>query len=277
QPSDLSQADSAPVVEATPLPTTKTPSTKTLSTKTQSAKTQNALIHAPQLHATAPVQLAKTPKQAGFRLQHGLVLTGLVATLVGLGGGLVLRLQSPAASDGTSRLSPEQSFPPLPDWRGNDPVAEFDTPYVPNDPTVRERSQIPHHAPSAPEPIETPFRPAPVPYGEPSSGFKKPAPEAGASDSDAEVNPEESSTAAPDQPSQAEPTQPDVDSAPPAPAAVPPAAPAPDPAPAPAPAAVPPPLSAPAPAPAAAPPAAPTPNLSRPPSPTTSAVMTGAP
>ncbi|MEA5452345.1 hypothetical protein VB780_27480 [Leptolyngbya sp. CCNP1308] len=48
-----------------------------------------------------------------------LVVTGLAATASGLGFGLYARLQ-PASSASQERLNPNQSFPPLPDWNGND-------------------------------------------------------------------------------------------------------------------------------------------------------------
>lgn len=215
----------------------------------------------------APV--SKTPKSTGFKRQHGLVLTGLVAALAGLGSGLVLRLQDPVSPGGTSRLSPEQAFPPLPDWHGNEPVAEFDTPYVPDKSTARDSPEVPRHTPSAPEPIETPFRQAPVPFAAPSSsGSEDSVPEAATSDSDVEESVPEDSTPAPEQPGQVEPSQPDLSSppSPPAPAVAPPS----DPAPAPAP------LPPPAPSPLETAPPAPAPSFSRTPVPT-SAVMTGTP
>lgn len=65
---------------------------------------------------TAPQVLAPSPAKRSSAL--ALVLTGLIATVSGLGVGLYARLQ-PASSTGQERLSPNQSFPPLPDWNSN--------------------------------------------------------------------------------------------------------------------------------------------------------------
>ncbi|MBD0334159.1 MAG: hypothetical protein ICV62_01605 [Cyanobacteria bacterium Co-bin13] len=97
-----------------------------------------------------------------FTLPAGLALTSLVASVAGLGFGLSLRLRAPAAPNG-SRLNPEQAFPPLPDWGGDDPVAEFDTPYLPDDSVPRERSSdAPRRELPATEPVERPLEQAPA-------------------------------------------------------------------------------------------------------------------
>ncbi|HEY9760875.1 MAG TPA: hypothetical protein V6D07_00030, partial [Trichocoleus sp.] len=189
---------------------------------------QSVQTHSPEL-----LPLPEPLKSKGFRLQHGLVLTGLVATLTGLGGGLMLRLHTPISPSGTSRLNPEQSFPPLPDWQGDDPIAEFETPYVPDAPAARNRPEEPRHTPSAPEPIETPFRSAPTRYAPPSSDGEA-APASTRRNRDAEVSPEYSSPDAPEPPIWIEPSQPDPNVVSPAPVeTAPAAAPAPEPAPAP--------------------------------------------
>jgi hypothetical protein len=55
-----------------------------------------------------------------------LTLTAMIASFSGLGAGLMARLQ-PSGPSGTSvRLNPEQSFPPLADWSGDDPVEDWD-------------------------------------------------------------------------------------------------------------------------------------------------------
>jgi len=64
-----------------------------------------------QVLAPSPPKRSSTPALA-------LVLTGLMATVSGLGVGLYARLQ-PANSTSQERLSPNQSFPPLPDWNSN--------------------------------------------------------------------------------------------------------------------------------------------------------------
>jgi hypothetical protein len=51
--------------------------------------------------------------------------TALIASIGGLGLGLTVRLQ-PGPSRSTTLLNPEQSFPPLADWSGDDPVADWD-------------------------------------------------------------------------------------------------------------------------------------------------------
>jgi len=51
--------------------------------------------------------------------------TALIASIGGLGLGLTVRLK-PGPSSSTTLLNPEQSFPPLADWGGDDPVADWD-------------------------------------------------------------------------------------------------------------------------------------------------------
>ncbi len=72
----------------------------------------------PSSHWTAPQVLAPSPSKRSSTPALALVLTGLMATVSGLGVGLYARLQ-PASSASQERLSPNQSFPPLPDWNSN--------------------------------------------------------------------------------------------------------------------------------------------------------------
>lgn len=104
----------------------------------------------------------------------GLAVTALAAAIAGLGFGLALRLGAPVTVGG-ARLSPEQAFPPLPDWEGDDPVAEFDTPYVPDQPAPPAREAEPRRELPATEPIETPFEPAPVVDTPPVEAIDSPA------------------------------------------------------------------------------------------------------
>ncbi|HEY9738720.1 MAG TPA: hypothetical protein V6D06_20645 [Trichocoleus sp.] len=145
------------------------------------------------------------------RPQFALVFTGMLASVAGLGFGLSLRLHTPVSS-GESRLNPEQSFPPLSDWQGDDPVAEFDTPYLPND-RGRERSEeAPSNRPLAPEPIETPFERAPVRPARPLVPEVAPEPDDGgaapAVDLPAEIDSTEPSMSDPLSPSPLQPSTP---------------------------------------------------------------------
>lgn len=103
----------------------------------------------------------------------GLAVTALVAAIAGLGFGLALRLGAPVAVGG-ARLSPEQAFPPLPDWEGDDPVAEFDTPYLTDRPEPPVREAEPRRQLPATEPIETPFEPAPAAEAPPVEAIDSP-------------------------------------------------------------------------------------------------------
>ncbi len=124
-----------------------------------------------------------------------LVATGLLATASGLGLGLYARLQ-PASSASQERLNPNQSFPPLPDWNGDDLLQPWaDTParrdrpdydntpppgsapvpdFIPNPqepaappPAVPQPKIIPEPIPEPIEDWETPVAPQPEPEFEP--------------------------------------------------------------------------------------------------------------
>lgn len=94
------------------------------------------------LHATSG-----QPSRSRFRkfAPAALVLTALVASFSGLGLGLMARFQ-PTVSDRSSsvRLDPEQSFPPLSDWSGDDPIPAWE--YSP------DRRDLPDYGDSAPSP-----------------------------------------------------------------------------------------------------------------------------
>lgn len=81
-----------------------------------------------------------------------LLATGLAATASGLGFGLYARLQ-PASSASQERLNPNQSFPPLPDWNGNDLWQPWEAA-----PALRDRPNYGNTPPpgSAPVPDFTP-------------------------------------------------------------------------------------------------------------------------
>lgn len=82
---------------------------------------QSDLGSQPQTHIDHPLKgsVAAGPAQRRSGPALALVMTGLAATASGLGFGLYARLQ-PASSASQERLNPNQSFPPLPDWNGND-------------------------------------------------------------------------------------------------------------------------------------------------------------
>lgn len=136
---------------------------------------------------TGPTQRRSLPALA-------LLVTGLAATASGLGFGLYARLQ-PASSASQERLNPNQSFPPLPDWNGNDlwqpwsdapaqrdrpdygstppgsaPVPDFtpdpQEPAAPP-PAVPPAELVPEPIPEPIENGETPVEPQPEPEFEP--------------------------------------------------------------------------------------------------------------
>lgn len=88
-----------------------------------------------------------------------LVLTALAASFGGLSLGLTARLQPANTSGSPVRLNPEQSFPPLSDWGGDDPINSWD--YTPS------RQSLPDYGRSAPQPVLAVPNTAP----EPSSGL----------------------------------------------------------------------------------------------------------
>ncbi len=126
---------------------------------------QSAELHPAGL--TAP-----SPQSADSRFRKvapaALVLTALVASCSGLGIGLMARLKPTGASDSsTVRLNPEQSFPPLPDWNGDDLVEVWE--YSPNP------RHLPHYGDTAPRPAvvvpDTVTPPASLPDGRNEEAF----------------------------------------------------------------------------------------------------------
>lgn len=127
-----------------------------------------------------PAIASATPSRRGTRTALALVFTGLAATASGLGFGLYTRLQ-PANSASSDRLNPNQSFPPLPDWNGDELWQPWD-----NAPTLRDRPDygstpppnsepapefIPRQPePAAPPPVVAEPEPIPEPGGEPDNG-----------------------------------------------------------------------------------------------------------
>ncbi|PSN16587.1 hypothetical protein C7293_01845 [filamentous cyanobacterium CCT1] len=113
-----------------------------------------------------------------------LALTGLVATVSGLGLGLYARLQ-PATSANPERLNPNQSFPPLPDWDGselwqpwNDAPALRDRPDYGNTPPPGSEP-APDFAPDPQEPAAPPPavpqpQPTSDPVAEPEESWEEP-------------------------------------------------------------------------------------------------------
>ncbi|MFQ4135597.1 hypothetical protein PGN35_004690 [Nodosilinea sp. PGN35] len=98
-----------------------------------------------------------------------LVMTGLAATASGLGFGLYARLQ-PASSASQERLNPQQSFPPLPDWNGNDLWQPW------NDaPALRDRPDYGNTPPPGSEPLPD-FTPDPQEPAAPPPAVPRPEP-----------------------------------------------------------------------------------------------------
>jgi hypothetical protein len=86
-----------------------------------------------------------------------LVLTALGASVGGLGLGLTARLHPPDAS-GPVRLNPEQSFPPLSDWSGDDPVEAWE--YSPTRRSLPDYGEVaPPPAVVIPDPVTSPVVP----------------------------------------------------------------------------------------------------------------------
>jgi hypothetical protein len=80
------------------------------------------VVPAPSTLAQAPTP-PRTSLQPSWKfvIPGALMVTGLVASLTGLGVGLYARLQpSNGTSSAVDRLNPSQSFPSLPDWSADD-------------------------------------------------------------------------------------------------------------------------------------------------------------
>ena len=177
-----------------------------------------------------------------------LVFTGLIATASGLGFGLYARLQ-PASSASPERLNPNQSFPPLPDWKGGDSWQPWD-----DAPALRRRpdySDTPPpgsqpapdftpnpQEPAAPPPAVARPRPSPEPVPEAVEPWDTPVepwsqPDPGAPNSPAPL-PSEAPAPAPEPlappPLEAPPLSAPVEGSAPQPLTLPPQAPAPAPA-----------------------------------------------
>ncbi|WP_035994576.1 hypothetical protein [Leptolyngbya sp. KIOST-1] len=129
-----------------------------------------------------------TAAGAGPRRRSGLglalVLTGIAATASGLGFGLYARLQ-PTGSTTSERLNPNQSFPPLPDWNGNDLWRPWnDAPALRDRPAYSDTPPpgsavepvfIPEQEPAAPPPAVSRPVPTPAPTAPPEESWNPPA------------------------------------------------------------------------------------------------------
>ncbi|TVQ09872.1 MAG: hypothetical protein EA368_08650 [Leptolyngbya sp. DLM2.Bin27] len=139
---------------------------------------------APQYSDTQPEAQVLAPA-ARRPASLALVLTGLIATVSGLSFGFYTRLQ-PASSTGQERLSPHQSFPPLPNWNSNTTLWQ---PWE-DAPTRRSRpdygdpppgaAPVPDFAPDPQEPAAPPpaveRRPASVPSASPGPSVPRESP-----------------------------------------------------------------------------------------------------
>mgnify|MGYP006274344523 CR=1 FL=1 len=86
-----------------------------------------------------------------------LICTVLVASCGGLGLGLTARMQ-PAQSNRSIRLNPEQSFPPLSDWSGDDPVDSWEvSPIRRSLPDYGDRPARPRNVPEQVAQPSSPF------------------------------------------------------------------------------------------------------------------------
>ncbi|MGF1517616.1 MAG: hypothetical protein ACFCVB_07415 [Nodosilinea sp.] len=107
---------SAPLPDLGPVPAAQCPEAASTEVVARDRPWQTVSDQPLSSHWTEPQVLAPSLPQRSSAL--ALVLTGLMASVSGLGVGLYARLQ-PANSTGQERLSPNQSFPPLPDWNSN--------------------------------------------------------------------------------------------------------------------------------------------------------------
>ncbi|MBE9139563.1 hypothetical protein IQ254_20580 [Nodosilinea sp. LEGE 07088] len=104
---------------------------------------------------------APATAQRSYQPVLALLLTGLTATVGGLGLGFYARLQPPTSST-QERLNPNQSFPALPDWNTNTLWQPWD-----EAPTVRDRPDY-GNAPAGAPPtdfipeVQEPAAPAPA-------------------------------------------------------------------------------------------------------------------
>ncbi len=107
-----------PLPDLGPVPAAQRPKVASTVVVARDRPWETASDQHPSSHWTEPQVLAPRPPKRSSSSALALVLTGLMATVSGLGMGLYVRLQ-PANSTGQERLSPNQSFPPLPDWDSN--------------------------------------------------------------------------------------------------------------------------------------------------------------
>ncbi|MBD2112276.1 MULTISPECIES: hypothetical protein [Cyanophyceae] len=144
----------------------------------------------PQTKVDYPAQVntlvSSTQRQNRSLPMLALVVTGLMATISGLGFGFYARLQ-PASSASQERLNPNQSFPPLPDWNGDDLLqpwadapARRDRPDYSNTPPPGS-APVPDFTPNPQEPAAPPpavpqpeIVPEPIP--EPVEDWETPVP-----------------------------------------------------------------------------------------------------
>ncbi|OKH48378.1 hypothetical protein NIES30_10130 [Phormidium tenue NIES-30] len=185
------QLPSTPAPRAVPQHFTSPATRAVFSQSDPGAQPQTTIDYPAQ--ASAPVGATQHHRRSLTML--ALVTTGLMATASGLGFGLYARLQ-PASSASQERLNPNQSFPPLPDWNGDDllqpwadaparrdrpdysntpppgsaPVPDFtpnpQEPAAPP-PAVPQPEIVPEPIPEPVENWETPVAPQPEPEFEP--------------------------------------------------------------------------------------------------------------
>ncbi|WOD40384.1 hypothetical protein [Nodosilinea sp. E11] len=120
----------------------------------------------PSTQAIAPLSSTKHPSKKVLALG----LTGLIATVSGLGIGLYARLQ-PASSASPERLNPNQSFPPQPGWNSNPLWQPWD-----DAPANRRRPDYGDTPPPGSEPV-TDFVPNVQEPAAPPPAVSQPAPE----------------------------------------------------------------------------------------------------
>lgn len=165
------QLPPTPAPRAVPQPFTR-PATRAVFNQSDPGAQPQTTIDYP---AQARVPVGATQPHRRSLPMLALVTTGLMATASGLGFGLYARLQ-PASSASQERLNPNQSFPPLTDWDGDDlwqpwadTPAQRDRPDYSNTPPPGS-APVPDFAPDPQEPAAPPpavpqpeFVPEPMP------------------------------------------------------------------------------------------------------------------
>lgn len=136
------QLPSTPAPSAVPQHFTS-PATRAVFSQSDPGAQPQAIVDYPTQVST----LVGSTQRQNRSLPLALVVTGLLATVSGLGFGFYARLQ-PASSASQERLNPNQSFPPLPDWNGDDLLQPWA-----DAPARRDRPDYSNTPPPGSEPV----------------------------------------------------------------------------------------------------------------------------